>query len=134
MAYRVLILLVVGVLLTAGCAQVKAIFSRPQPPTQLPPSVQPERREIPPLLAPQVSHDQEEHLVDEANRKIQGAQRNLDSIDVQKLEADQRETYQTIYSFLDQAKTALSRKDFPRALNLAQKAQVLSDELSRSQR
>ena len=72
--------------------------------------------------------------MDEANERIQSAERNLQMIDAQKLGADQQETYQTIHSFLDQAKTALSRKDFPRALNLAQKAKILSDELSRSQR
>ena len=72
--------------------------------------------------------------MDEANNTIQGAERNLLSIDAQKLGDDQQETYQTIHSFLNQAKAALSRKDFPRALNLAQKAQILSDELSRSQR
>ncbi len=72
--------------------------------------------------------------MDEANKKIQGAEQNLLSIDPQKLAADQQDTYQIIHSFLIQASAALSRKDFPRALNLAQKAQILSDELSRALR
>ncbi|MBZ0160932.1 hypothetical protein [Candidatus Methylomirabilis sp.] len=52
------------------------------------------------------------------------------SIDRLKLTADQWETYQTINSFLTQAKEALTTKDFQQAINLAQKAHVLSDELS----
>lgn len=123
----ILALLVVG-----GCAQLKAVFTRTAPsPATVHRPAQPERREPPPRLSPQVSSDQEERLMEEANKKIRGAEENLLSIDPQKLAADQQDTYQTIHSFLIQARAALSRKDFPRALNLAQKAQILSDELSR---
>ena len=125
-----LLFMVLTLVLAAGCAQVKAIFTPPQPPpSRLPPAAQP-----PPLLSPQVSGDQEERLIDEANKRIQGAERKIQSIDSRKLAADQQETYQTIQSFLNQAKAALSRKDFPRALNLAQKAQILSDDLSQTLR
>jgi flagellin-specific chaperone FliS len=72
--------------------------------------------------------------MDEANAKIQGAERTLQSIDMGKLANEQQETYQTIHSFLSQAREALSRKDFPQALNLAQKAQILSSELSKTLR
>ncbi|MGH7412557.1 MAG: hypothetical protein ACREJ6_16070 [Candidatus Methylomirabilis sp.] len=126
--------IVLTLLLTAGCAQVKAIFTPPQPPSPPPPSARPERPEPPPRLTPQVSHDQEGRLMDEANKRIQGAEQNLQSIDARRLATDQQETYETVQSFLDQAKAALSRKDFARALNLAQKAHVLSDELSRTLR
>ncbi|MCZ7625323.1 MAG: hypothetical protein C3F12_07550 [Candidatus Methylomirabilota bacterium] len=61
---------------------------------------------------------------------IQGVERTLLSIDQQKLKVDQSETYQTIKSFLAQAKEAVTNKDFQQAKNLAQKAHVLSDELS----
>ena len=81
-----------------------------------------------------MTEDQEEQLIDETNKRIQGAERRVQSIDSRRLAADQQETYQTIQSFLNQAKVALSRKDFPRALNLANKAQILSDELSRTLR
>jgi len=86
------------------------------------------------LLSPQVSPEQEGKLVDEANAKIQGAERTLQSIDTGKLANDQQETYQTIHSFLSQAREALAQKDFPQALNLAQKAQILSSELSKALR
>ena len=132
MVYRFFLIVLILSLL-AGCAQVQAIF-RPSQPPALPPSVKPERQEPPPRLAPQVTEDQEEQLIDETNKRIQGAERRVQSIDSRRLAADQQETYQTIQSFLNQAKAALSRKDFPRALNLANKAQILSDELSRTLR
>jgi hypothetical protein len=137
MAQRTPLVVVLTIaLLAAGCAQVKAIFTRttpPQPPT-VPRPAQPERREPPPLLSPQVSPEQEGRLIDEANAKIQGAESALMSIDEGKLAKDQHETYQTIHSFISQAREALSLKDFPKALNLAQKAEILSGELSKAVR
>lgn len=63
---------------------------------------------------------------------VQGVERTLLSIDQQKLKTDQSETYHTIQSFLTQAREAVTNKDFQQAMNLAQKAQVLSDELSKA--
>jgi hypothetical protein len=126
---------ILSLVLAAGCTQLKDVFTPTKPPPPSPPRpAQPERREPPPRLSPQVSSDQEERLMDEATSKIQGAERTLLSIDERKLTSDQQETFHTIQSFLTQAKAALSRKDFPKAINLAQKAQVLSDELSRAPR
>jgi hypothetical protein len=126
---------ILSLVLAAGCTQLKDVFTPAKPPPPSPPKpAQPERREPPPRLSPQVSSDQEEQLVDEATSKIQGAERTLLSIDERKLTSDQQETFHTIQSFLTEAKAALFRKDFPRAINLAQKAQVLSDELSRAPR
>ncbi len=134
MSSRSIIAMLSLFLAAAGCAQVKALFApaKPPPPQAVP--AQPERREPPARLSPQVSSGQEERLLDEATSKIQGAERTLLSIDERKLTSDQQETYQTIQSFLTQARAALSRKDFPRAINLSQKAQVLSDELSQTKR
>jgi len=131
---RPTLIAVLSLLLTTGCAQIQSIFAPTPPPPRPPRPAQPERREPPPLLSPQVSPELEGRLVDEANAKIQGAERTLQSIDTGKLANDQQETYQTIHSFLSQAREALSRKDFPQALNLAQKAQILSSELSKSLR
>ncbi len=132
MAWRTIIT-ILSFLLAAGCAQITELFT-PAKPLPPPGPAQPERREPPPRLSPQVSSDQEGRLMDEANALIQGAERTLLSIDERHLRTDEHETYQTIHSFLTQAKAALSRKDFPRALNLAKKAQILSDELSRTPR
>ena len=132
---RPTLIAVLSLLLATGCAQIQSIFAPSPPPLPRPPRpAQPERREPPPLLSPQVSPELEGKLVDEANAKIQGAERTLQSIDTGKLANDQQETYQTIHSFLSQAREALSRKDFPQALNLAQKAQILSSELSKALR
>ena len=131
---RPTLIAVLSLFLATGCAQIQSIFTPTPPPPRPPRPAQPERREPPPLLSPQVSPEQEGKLVDEANAKIQGAERTLQSIDTGKLANDQQETYQTIHSFLSQAREALSRKDFPQALNLAQKAQILSSELSKALR
>jgi len=135
MASSTTLIAVLSLLLATGCAQIQSIFAPSPPPLpRSPRPAQPERREPPPLLSPQVSPEQEGRLMDEANAKIQGAERTLQSIDTGKLANDQQETYQTIHSFLSQAREALSRKDFPQALNLAQKAQILSSELSKALR
>ncbi len=125
-------------LLVAGCAQFRGVFKpTPSPPVRQtrpePPSapVRSMRQEPPtPRLSPLVSSDRETHLTEEINALIRGVERTLLSIDRLKLTADQWETYQTINSFLTQAKEALTTKDFQQAINLAQKAHVLSDELS----
>jgi hypothetical protein len=72
--------------------------------------------------------------MEEVNALIRGVERTLLSIDHQKLKDDQSETYQTIHSFLTQAREALTTKDFQQAMNLVQKAHVLSDELSKAVR
>ena len=132
---RPILIAVLSLLLATGCAQNQSVFAPSPPPLPRPPQpAQPERREPPPLLSPQVSPELEGKLVDEATAKIQGAERTLQSIDTGKLANDQQETYQTIHSFLSQAREALARKDFPQALNLAQKAQILSSELSKALR
>jgi len=81
-----------------------------------------------------VSSDRERQLTEEVNVLMQGAERTLLSIDQRKLKADQSEIYQTIQSFLTQARKAVTNKDFQQAMNLAQKAHVLSDELSKAVR
>jgi hypothetical protein len=61
---------------------------------------------------------------------MRGIERTLLAIDHRKLKVNQAETYHTIQSFLTQAREALTIKDFQQAINLAQKARILSDELS----
>jgi hypothetical protein len=139
-----MIVTLLSLFLTAGCAQIQAVFTptpSPQVPArparQEPPQVpaRPARQEPPaPRLSPQVSSDRETQLMEEVNALIRGVERTLLSIDHQKLKADQSETYQTIHSFLTQAREALTTKDFQQALNLVQKAHVLSDELSKAVR
>jgi hypothetical protein len=108
--------------------------TRPAPsPATTHPAPSPALPEAPaPLLSPQVDADREMRLTAEVNTSILGVERTLSSIDRQKLKVDQSETYQTIQSFLTQAREAVVRKDLQQAVNLAQKARVLSDELSKA--
>ena len=123
------IITLLSLFLAAGCAEIKAVFT-PTPSPRLP-----ARQEPPtPRLSPQVSSDRETQLTEEVNAMSRGVERTLLSIDRQKLKADQWETYQTIHSFLTQAREALTSKDFQQAMNLVQKAHVLSDELSKAVR
>ncbi|HWR20490.1 MAG TPA: hypothetical protein VN444_01365 [Verrucomicrobiae bacterium] len=140
MASRTIITLL-SLFLAAGCAEIKAVFtptpSPRLPARQSPPHVpaRPARQEPPPpRLSPQVSSDRETQLTEEVNAMSHGVERTLLSIDRQKLKADQWETYQTIQSFLTQAREALTIKDFQQAMNLVQKAHVLSGELSKAVR
>ncbi|HWQ70325.1 MAG TPA: hypothetical protein VN494_10335 [Patescibacteria group bacterium] len=71
-------------------------------------------------------------MTEEINATIQEVERILLSINQRKLKADQEEMLQTVQSFLSQAREALGNKDFQQAMNLAQKAHVLSGELSTS--
>lgn len=128
-------------LLAAGCAQLKAVFTpsrspsgpvRPARPASPSGSTHPARQEPPPRLSPQVSSDRERQLTEEIHTTIQEVERTLLTVNLGKLKADQVETHQTVQSFLAQARKALSDKDFQQAMNLAQKAHVLSDELSKA--
>lgn len=135
------IVTLLSLFLTAGCAEIKAVFT-PTPSPRLPARQEPPRlpahpaRQEPPTprLSPQVSSDREAQLTEEVNAMSRGVERTLLSIDRLKLTADQWDTHQTIQSFLTQAKEALTIKDFQQAVNLVQKAHVLSNELSKTVR
>ncbi|HSB72787.1 MAG TPA: hypothetical protein VLH58_06160 [Candidatus Methylomirabilis sp.] len=68
----------------------------------------------------------------ESTARIQKAEEIINQIDQRKLTKDQRDTFSTIQSFLVNAREALSGQDFLRASNLADKAQVLAEQLSKS--
>ncbi len=116
--------------LAGGCADIQAIFS-PPPATKAPPT----RKEPPPrVLTPGVGREEEDRLRQETTGKIQRVEQTVRQIDQQKLAKSQQETYSSIQDFLAGAKEALSTRDLMRAANLADKAQVLSEELMRSLR
>lgn len=112
--------------LLAGCTDLQAIFAPP------PPKAPPVKREAPPpVLSPQVGREDEDRLRREANSKIQKAEQIVQQVDQKKLAKDQQETFSTIRNFLASAREALSARDFLRATNLAEKAQILAEELVR---
>jgi hypothetical protein len=128
-AGRLSALLLLVAISVAGCAEVQSIFG-PSPAT-----VPPVKRETPPpVLSPQVGRKDEDRLKQEANGKIQRAEHTVQQVDQRKLAKDQQETYATIRSFIASAREALSARDMPKANNLAEKAQVLADDLLRTLR
>lgn len=129
------LLFLVAVYMT-GCAQVPSIFGPSQP------VVPPVKRETsppsppppPPVLSPQVGREDEERLKQGTSARIQKAEDTVARVDQGKLAKGQQETYGTIRSFIASAREALSARDFPKANNLAEKAQALADDLLRALR
>jgi len=68
----------------------------------------------------------------ESATRIQKTEEIMAQIDEKKLSKEQRDTFSTIQSFLANAKQALAAQDFLRAFNLADKAQILTEELFRA--
>lgn len=114
----------------AGCADLQRVFT-PSPRPEIPPA---RREPPPPVLAPQVGRGDEDRLRREANTRIQKTEQIVAQIDRKRLAKEQVETYSTIQNFLSNAREALTARDFPRASNLADKAQILAEDLLRSVR
>jgi hypothetical protein len=76
--------------------------------------------------------EDEQRMRRDAQTRIDGAERLVRDIDRKKLaETHQEQSFETIQSFLNKAKEALSAEDPQRAFTLADKAYLLADELSR---
>ncbi len=106
--------------------------SPPSAPT-LPSPAPPEPSPPPPaprVLSPEVAD--EPRMRREAQSRIDGTERLVRQIDEKKLGEEQRQSFQTIQSFVAKAKEALSTGDLQRAYTLADKAYLLANELSRT--
>lgn len=131
--------LLVLTLLAAGCAEEKPVPPPSPAPAPTAPTSSPQapaakdrpvkKRLPPPTLTPQVTRDEEQQLMREAHARITRVEERVAGLDVESLAPPDREMLGTIRTFLSRARTALSEKDFPRALNLAEKAGVLAGEL-----
>lgn len=132
----------------AGCAEKKAAvipdappaLTKPRPTRKQPSSVRKEPPPVkeesppPPVLSLEASQEEEDRLRQEATSRIEGAERIVKQIDQAKLPEEQQGTFLTIQSFLTKAREALSLEEFLRAFNLADKAQILAQELLTSYR
>ena len=132
----------------AGCAEKKTAVipdTHPALPKRRPVRKEPSsvRKEPPPVtkesppstvLSLEVSQEEEDRLKQEAMSRIDGTERIVKQIDQNRLAEDQRGTFLTLQSFLSKAREALSLEDFLRAFNLADKAQILAQELLNSLR
>ncbi len=132
---RALCIAVLLACILGGCAQKKAAVV-PVPPSARPPLAphppRPVRKEPPPpppVVLPQVGHGEDDQLKQEAMGKVEAAEQVVKQIELKRLPQGQQEDFLTIQSFLSKAKEALSIRDFLRAFNLADKAQVLAEEL-----
>ena len=101
----------------------------PAPPP--PPASAPVRKEPPPVLSPQVSSAEELRLTQEARTRIEGAERLVSQLDPRRLDRQQQDTLATIKDFLAKSKEAMITRDLQRAYNLADKAYILVEDLSR---
>ena len=121
------VLLVLVLVLLSGCAQIEAVFKPPAPPPGRPaPSPSPPA----PPLRPQLSPEEEQRLMEDARRKIGEVDRLLRELEGRQMKPQQKEMLLTAKDFVDQARSALGARDYQRAVNLASKAQALSDDLA----
>jgi hypothetical protein len=109
---------------------------RPAPPR--PRSAPPETAEptppkpAPPQISPQLSAKDLETAKANTTTNITTAEKNLHQADGKQLNAAQKDLTEKINGFLSQAHEAILADDWVRALNLAEKARVLSAELVKS--
>ena len=104
----------------------------PVPPTPPPPPASsPVRKEPPPVLSPQVSSAEELRLTQQARTRIEGAERLVSQLDPRRLDREQQDTLATVKDFLVKSKEAIVTRDLQRAYNLADKAYLLVEDLSR---
>lgn len=104
--------------------------ARPKPPfaPEAPKPKEPEAPQISPQLSPAQLADAQRRTGDD----IRIAERNLQVADGKQLNASQKDLAEKVRGFLEQAHEAIRATDWVRALNLSQKAQVLSAELIKS--
>lgn len=123
----------------SGCAKLEAIFKPPPPerpappaPAPSPPAARPPTppAPAPPPLTPEMSAEEERRLREDAQRKIGETDRLLRQLEGRSMKPEQRETFLTVQSFLDQARKALAAREYQRAVNLATKARALSGDLA----
>ncbi len=128
---------VVAALALPGCAALESVF-KPAAPSASPPAPAPvppaQARPAPPPLQPQLSEREERRLRDQATRLIGEAERATQGVRTDGLQPAQRETFGSIQSFLQQARQALTDRDYERASTLARKAETLAQDLPQAQR
>ncbi len=134
-----------------GCASLReAIFPRPThappstgvrpapapapvpaPPKEEAPPAAPQEKVPPPVLSPKAGAEDTERMKQASVTKIQQTEDIIKLIDQARLNKGQQDTYATVQSFLADARKALTAQDYLRASNLADKAHVLAEDLSR---
>ncbi len=120
-------LLAVALMALYGCGVgTEATFKK----SPAAPGTPPARTAPQPPLRPELSAEEEQRLAEGARQKIGDVERLVAELEARPLKPPQREALQTAKSFLEQARTALGQRDYPRAANLASKARALADDLA----
>ncbi len=129
-------LLAVALMALYGCgAGTEATFKKSPaaPGTTTPPPVpfpSPAGSSPQPPVRPELPPGEEQRLAEGARQNIGDVERLVAELEGRPLKPPQREALQTAKSFLEQARTALGQRDYPRAANLASKARALADDLA----
>jgi hypothetical protein len=87
-----------------------------------------------PVLAPQLSAEEEDRLTQQARSQIEGAEKVLSQIEKSRLRRTDQSTLATVLDFLAKAREAMVGRDYQRAATLADKARVLAEDLTRAVR
>ncbi len=106
----------------------------PRPPRRSTPTPEPEPEPVeskptPPRMAPRLSPAQQVQLQQRTWQAISTAEKNLQVVVGRRLSPAQQDIEGKVRTFLAQAREAINSGDWVRALNLAEKAQLLSVEL-----
>jgi hypothetical protein len=119
--------------IVAGSAPAAPVAPRPKPAAPTP-TAQPDPQPKP--AAPQISAalkpSDQQRLVRLTTEQVAIAERNLQQSSGRQLNASQTDLRDKVNGFLSQAHEAIRDNDWVRAQNLAEKAQILSIELTKS--
>ena len=88
--------------------------------------------ETPLLLSPALADEHKDRMESEVTMKLRDTEQLVAKIDHKHLTTQQSDTFTAIRNFISKAKEALHEKDMPRAMNLADKAQALAQDLPNS--
>jgi hypothetical protein len=87
---------------------------------------------VEPIIAPQLSTQESEEARRLTQQSLDAAERNLSATRGKTLNAMQSDLASKVRGFMDDAREAMGNVDWTRARTLANKAQVLSEELART--
>jgi hypothetical protein len=110
-------------------ATVRVAPPRPRAASSPSADVETDKPEIP-LLAPQLSAEEKSNAQQQVNTSISAAEKNLESTRGKTLNAVQADMASKVRGFITDTREAANGGDWPRARNLAKKAQVLSEQLA----
>lgn len=83
-----------------------------------------------PLIAPELSLEEAAEAERQTNQSLAEAQRGLDAVRGRTLRASELDLVSKVRGFMSEAKDAVRAGDWTRARNLAQKAQVLAQQVA----